>query len=68
MITTIMEMTYEETVDDIKNTCGRIPGVMKFMSREKLVREWPSWKSIGEIDLERASCLLCTETVFEMDF
>jgi hypothetical protein len=68
MITRIREMTYEETVEDIKNTCGRIPGVMKFMSRDQLVREWPLWKGLGEIHLERASCLLCTDSVFEMDF
>lgn len=67
MISAISEMTYDETIEDIKNTCGRIPGFMNFLPREKLVRDWPSWKGLGEIDLERASCLLCTDTMSEPD-
>ncbi|MDO8578063.1 MAG: hypothetical protein Q7R50_02660 [Dehalococcoidales bacterium] len=67
MVGAIREMSYEETIEDIKNTCGRIPGFMNFLPREKLVRDWPSWKGVGEIDIERASGLLCTDNMFESD-
>jgi hypothetical protein len=63
MVTATREMTYEETIADIKNSLGHVPGFMKLMPTERLVREWPEWKCVGLLDIERASCLLCTDTV-----
>ncbi len=56
---------YENTLEDIEKTLGVVPGFMKFFPREKLIRDWPSWKSLGEIDMERASYLLNTDELLE---
>ncbi len=58
---------YENTLEDIKNTLGRVPGFMKLFSRESLIRDWPSWKQncCDEIYLERASFLLCADGILE---
>ncbi len=61
MISATREATYEETIEDISMTFGRVPGFMAFMAKERLVREWPTLKNVSEIDLERASSLLCVE-------
>ena len=68
MVTATKHMTYEETIQDIKNNRGRVPGFMTCMSREKLIRDWPSWKGLGELDFERASSLMCIETESENEF
>ncbi len=57
--------TYEDTLDDIEKIMGAVPGFMKFFSREKLVHDWPSWKSLGEIDMERARYLLSADEILE---
>jgi hypothetical protein len=46
---------YKDTLEDIEKV---IPGLMKFFPEEKLVHDWPSWKSLGEIDMERVRFLL----------
>lgn len=58
---------YEETLEDIENTFGAVPGFMMFFPRESLVRDWPSWKNgnLGEIDLERARYLLSGDELLE---
>lgn len=56
---------YEDTLNDIEKTLGAVPGLMKFFPKEKLVHDWPSWKSLGEIDLERARYLLSTDEMVE---
>ncbi len=58
---------YEDTLEDIKKTFGRVPEFMRCFPREVLIREWPSWKrdSPGEIDLERARYLLSTDEAME---
>ena len=54
-------------MNDIMRTFGVIPSFMKVFTREKLVRDWPSWKkdNPGEIDLERAGYFLNTDEVLE---
>jgi len=54
---------YEDTLRDIEKTLGAVPGLMKFFPKEKLVHDWPSWKSRGEIDLESVArfCIQCRE-------
>ena len=65
MTSATRDMTYEETIKDINSTLGRIPGFMTFLPREKLVRDWPLWKALGELDFERACCLLCCDSMSE---
>lgn len=54
---------YEDTLNDIEKTLGAVPSLMKFFPKEKLVHDWPSWKSLGEIDLENVAefCIQCRE-------
>jgi hypothetical protein len=56
---------YEDTLEEIMKTFGEVPGFMKIFTTEKLVREWSSWKNVGEIDLERARYLLNTHELVE---
>ena len=54
-------VAYEDTLRDIENTLGAVPSLMKFFPEEKLVHDWPSWKSSGKIDLESVAkfCIQC---------
>ncbi len=56
-------LAYEDTLRDIENTLGAVPGLMKFFPKENLVHDWPSWKSTGKIDLYDVNkfCILCHE-------
>ncbi len=58
---------YEDTLDDIEKTYGIVPGLMKLIPRESLIRDWPSWKrdNLGEMHLERARYLLSTDEILE---
>ena len=58
---------YEETLKDIERTLGEIPGFMKVLPRDLLVRDWPLWKKDrpGELELERASYMLSTDEMYE---
>ncbi len=60
---------YENTLEDIENVLGEVPGFMKFFSKEKLVKDWPSWKKncCSEIYLERACYLLCADGMLEKE-
>lgn len=58
---------YENTLKEIVNTYGEMPGFMKFFPRESLVRDWHSWKKLDEMELERARYLLNTDEItYEM--
>ncbi len=56
---------YEDTLEDVKKTLGIVPDFMKVFPRELLVHDLPSWKRVGEIDLERARYLLSTDEMLE---
>ncbi len=58
---------YENTLKDIEKTLGKVPGFMKFFSRETLVKDWPSWKEncCSEMYLESACYLLCADELLE---
>jgi hypothetical protein len=56
---------YEDTLEDVMRRYGEVPGFMKIFTTEKLIREWSSWKNLGEIDLERARYLLNTDELVE---
>jgi hypothetical protein len=53
----------KDTLEEIEKTFGA--GFMNLFPKEVLVRDWPSWKSLSEIDLERASYLLSTSELLE---
>ena len=56
---------YEDTLDDIENIFGSVPNFMKFFPKEVLIRNWPLWKMVGDLDMERASYLLSTDIILE---
>ncbi len=58
---------YEDTLNDIEKTFGTVPGFMRLICSESLVRDWPSWKkdNPGEMYLERARYLLNTDDIIE---
>jgi AhpD family alkylhydroperoxidase len=41
---------YEDTLKDIKNTIGIVPGFMEALPNDVLIHDWPLWKkySLGE--------------------
>ncbi len=58
---------YEDTLNDIEKTFGTVPGFMRLISSESLIRDWPSWKkdNPGEMYLERARYLLSADDLLE---
>ena len=56
---------YEDTLNDIENIFGSVPNFMKFFPKEVLIRDWPLWKMVGDLDMERASYLLSTDIILE---
>jgi hypothetical protein len=58
---------YEDTLEDIEKTYGTVPGLMRLIPGETLIRDWPSWKrdKIGEMHPERARYLLSTDEISE---
>lgn len=58
---------YEDTLADIEKTYGTVPGLMRLIPGESLIRDWPSWKkdNLGEMHLERARYLLSTDEILE---
>jgi len=56
---------YEDTLEDMRKTLGIVPDFMKVFPRELLVHDLPSWKRVGEIDVERARYLLSTDEMLE---
>ncbi len=60
-----LDVSYEDTLEDIENTLGSVPSFMKFLPKEVLVHNWSSWKMVDEIDMERARYLLSTDEMLE---
>ncbi len=57
--------SYEDTLEDIEKILGFIPDFMKLFPKEVLVHDWPSWKGVGEMDMERVRYLLSTDEMLE---
>ena len=55
---------YENTLEEIKTTYGSIPGFLKLLPKDSLVKEWISWKKLDELELERASYLLTIDEMY----
>lgn len=60
-----LDVLYENTLGDIERTLGSVPGFMKIFPKEVLVHDWPSWKRVEEIDMERARYLLSADELLE---
>ncbi len=60
-----LDVLYENTLGDIERTLGSVPGFMKIFPKEVLIQDWPSWKGVGEMDMERARYLLSTDEMLE---
>lgn len=60
-----LDELHEDTLGDIENTLGSVPGFMKLLPKEVLVHNWRSWKRVEEIDMERARYLLSTDEMLE---
>jgi len=56
---------YEETLKDVENSFGKVPGFMKLLPEESLIHNSPAWKNLGEIELERARYLLSVDEMVE---
>jgi hypothetical protein len=56
---------YEDTLEDIEKILGFVPGFMKLFPKEVLVQDWPSWKGVEEMDMDRARYLLSTDEMLE---
>jgi hypothetical protein len=59
------DASYENTLEDIENMLGPVPGFMKLLPKKVLIHNWSSWKRVGEIDMERARYLLNTDEMSE---
>lgn len=48
-----LETSHDETVADIEETLGFVPGFMQGLPEEDLVREWPTFKTyvLGETEI-----------------
>jgi hypothetical protein len=60
-----LDVLYENTLEDIERTLGSVPDFMKIFPKEVLIHDWPSWKKVEEIDMERAGYLLSTDELLE---
>jgi hypothetical protein len=60
-----LDVSYEDTLEDIEKTMGSVPVSMKFLPKKVLIHNWSSWKMVEEINMERARYLLSTDEMLE---
>ena len=60
-----LDVSYEDTLEDIEKTMGYFPVSMRSLPKRGLIHNWSSWKMIEEMNLERARYLLNTDELFE---
>jgi hypothetical protein len=60
-----LDMTYEDTLEDIEKTMGYVPVFMKFFPKKVLIHNCSSWKMVDEINMERARYLLNTNEMLD---
>jgi hypothetical protein len=63
-----LDVSYEETLEDIKKTIGSVPVFMRYLPKKVLNNNWSSWKMVDEINMERARYLLSTDEILEEKF
>ena len=60
-----LDVSYENTLEDIENMLGSVPGFMKHLPNKVLIHNWSSWSRVEEMDMERARYLLSTDEMSE---
>lgn len=60
-----LDVLYENTLKDIDQMLGPVPGFMKLLPKKVLIHNWRSWKRVEEMDMERARYLLSTDEMSE---
>ena len=60
-----LDVSYEDTLEDIEKIMGSVPVFMKFLPKKVLIHNWSSWKMVDEINMERARYLLSTDEMLE---
>ncbi len=60
-----LDMSYEDTLEEIEKTMGSVPGFMRYLPKKVLIHNWSSWKMVDEINMERARYLLSTDEMLE---
>ena len=63
-----LDLSYEETLEDIETTRGSVPVFMRYLPEKVLIHNWSSWKKVDEINMERARYLLSTDEILEEKF
>ena len=63
-----LDVSYEDTLEDIEKTMGSVPVFMKYLPKKILNHNWSSWKMVDEINMERARYLLSTDEILEEKF
>jgi hypothetical protein len=60
-----IDVSYEDTLEDIEKTIGSVSVFMKSLPRKTLINNWSSCKMVEEINMERERYLLNTDEMFE---
>lgn len=60
-----LEVSYEDTLEDIEETMGSVHVFMRSLPKKGLTHNWSSWKKVDEINMERARYLLSTDELSE---
>ena len=47
MVTEPTTLTYDETLDDVENSLGIVPGYFEALNEQDLVNEWPNFKRMA---------------------
>jgi hypothetical protein len=63
-----LDVSYEDTLEDIEKTMGYVPGFMRYLPKKVLIHNRSSWKMVDEINMERARYLLSTDEISEEKF
>ena len=63
-----LDVSYEDTLDDIEKTMGYVPGFMRCLPKKVLIDNRSSWKMVDEINMERARYLLSTDEILKEKF
>ncbi len=60
-----LDVLYENTLKDIENMLGQVPGFMKLLPKKVLIHNWSSWKRVEKMYTERARYLLNIDEMLE---
>lgn len=60
-----LDISYEDTLEEIEKTMGSVPVFMRSLPKKVLIHNCSSWKMVDEINMERARYLLSTDEILE---